>query len=193
MSVPVLFLVAGPNGAGKTTYYEEVLRPSTGLPFINADVIAKERWPEAQAAHAYEAARIAAEAREAAMRAGKSFITETVFSHPSKLDLLKTAGRLGYRRYLNIILIPEELAVMRVRARVLAGGHQVPEEKIRQRFKRLWRFLGEALEHSEEALILDNASAKSAFQVVARFEKGGLVGSHSWPSWAPEEVRKHFP
>lgn len=53
--MPVLHILAGPNGAGKTTYVERVLQPSTGLTFINADVIAAQRWPDAQLEHAYEA------------------------------------------------------------------------------------------------------------------------------------------
>ncbi len=36
-----LILLAGPNGAGKSTFYEVHLRNS-GLPFLNADVVARE-------------------------------------------------------------------------------------------------------------------------------------------------------
>jgi predicted ABC-type ATPase len=66
----------------------------------------------------------------------RSFVSETVFSHPSELDLLRTAGVAGYRRYLYVILKPEELAVQRVLVRVETGGHAVPEEKLRARFRR---------------------------------------------------------
>ena len=57
--MPVLHLLAGPNGAGKSSYVHDVLAPVTHLPFINADVIAAQRWPDTQLEHAYEAARIA--------------------------------------------------------------------------------------------------------------------------------------
>jgi predicted ABC-type ATPase len=36
-----LILLAGPNGAGKSTFYEAHLQNS-GLPFLNADIVAKE-------------------------------------------------------------------------------------------------------------------------------------------------------
>jgi predicted ABC-type ATPase len=39
-------LTVGPNGAGKTTLYERVIAPDRpGLPFVNADRIASDRFP----------------------------------------------------------------------------------------------------------------------------------------------------
>jgi predicted ABC-type ATPase len=190
VSTPVLHLVAGPNGAGKTTYYERILGPATGLPFINADLIARSRWPEDPTSHAYEAAELATRERTAAIEARRSFASETVFSHPSKLDLVRAAGEAGYRRYLHVVLIPEELAVARVRVRVEVGGHQVPEGKIRARFGRLWRLLSEATRIVEETEVLDNSSAKTPFRVVARYSRGVLQGSAEWPPWTPKELRR---
>ena len=86
--MPVLHLLAGPNGAGKSTYANRVLIPVTGLPFINADVIAQQQWPGAEAERAYEAASMAERKRRQLMGAGRSFITGTVFSHPSKVALV---------------------------------------------------------------------------------------------------------
>ena len=57
MPTPVLHLLAGPNGAGKTTFVADILQPITRLPFVNADVIAADLWPDAQAEHAYDASR----------------------------------------------------------------------------------------------------------------------------------------
>ncbi len=189
MTTPVLHLVVGPNGAGKTTFYEEILRPATGLPFINADVIARDRWPEDASAHAYEAAGIAAEQRQARIEEGRSFVAETVFSHPSKLDLLRSASAAGYRLYLYVVLIPEELAVQRVRVRVELGGHDVPEDKIRGRFHRLWKLVREAIVLADESEIRDNSRAKTPFRPVARYHRGMLSGSAAWPPWTPPELR----
>lgn len=71
------------------------------------------------------------------MTLGKSFIAETVFSHPSKLELVDEARMHEYTVVLHVVMIPEKLAVQRVRYRVRAGGHDVPEDKIRQRYQRL--------------------------------------------------------
>jgi predicted ABC-type ATPase len=91
-----LFIVAGPNGAGKTTFFERVLAP-TELDFINADRIASVRWQGAEMAHAYEAAAEAAALRDRYVTDRRSFITESVFSQPSKPVLVQRAVAAGYR------------------------------------------------------------------------------------------------
>ena len=136
--MPVLHLLAGPNGAGRSSYVHDVLGPVTGLPFINADEIAAERWPDAQAEHGYEAARLAEAERRQRIAEGSSFISETVFSHPSKVQLVSDAVGAGYLVHLHVMMVPVELTVQRVLERVRRGGHAVPEQKIRERYERLW-------------------------------------------------------
>jgi predicted ABC-type ATPase len=155
---------------------------------VNADLIAGERWPEDPAAHAYEAAKLAAAERRSLVEERRSFATETVFSHPSKLDLLREAREAGYRIYLYAILVPEELAVRRVAVRVETGGHDVPEGKIRGRFRRLWLLVRRAIPLAHEAEIRDNSRAAAPFRLVARYHDGQLVGSAEWPAWTPPEL-----
>jgi predicted ABC-type ATPase len=186
---PVLHLLAGPNGAGKTTFYEELLGPATGLQFINADDIAAGRWPGDELRHAYEASELAARHRQLAIRKRQSFITETVFSHPSKLELLSDAKQAGYHVSLHIILIPEQLAVARVANRVEQGGHAVPEEKVRGRYARLWEHLVQAIEVAHEGFVFDNTKANRPFHRVAAFSGGHLVGPAEWPAWTPGALR----
>ena len=119
--MPVVHLLAGPNGSGKSTYVLDVLAPATELPFVNADLIATERWPDSAMEHSYEAARIAEAERRAHLAAGTSFISETVFSHPSKVTLLADASALGYLVHLHVIVVPVELTVQRVLERVRRG------------------------------------------------------------------------
>ena len=106
--------------------------------FVNADEIAAQRWPDDQLAHSYEAARIAAATRARLIQLGRPLIAETVFSHPSKLDLLRDAAVAGFFMALHVLMVPEDLSVARVAYRVAAGGHDVPVDKIRQRHRRLW-------------------------------------------------------
>lgn len=190
MPQPVLHVVAGPNGAGKTTFCAAVLGPTINLAFVNADLIAAQRWPEEAAARSYEAARIAADERARRMGAGESFATETVFSHESKLELLSTAAQAGYLTTLHIILIPEELAVARVVNRVSVGGHHVPEDKIRSRYPRLWRHLREAISLVDEARVYDNSTIATPFRLVATYANGALVTvDPRWPPWTPDDLR----
>jgi predicted ABC-type ATPase len=183
---PVLYLVVGPNGAGKTTLFERVIGPATGLEFVNADLIAAERWPESQSQHAYEAAKLAAARRDLLISARGSFATETVFSHPSKLAMLQRAQRAGYRTYLHIVLVPKALAVARVRKRVETGGHDVPQGKVEERFDRLWPLVAGAVAVADEATVYDNS--RGSFRVVARYGTGRLIGAPSWPAWTPPEL-----
>jgi len=185
VATPVLHLLAGPNGAGKTTYYQRVLAPITHLPFINADRIARQRWPSHQAERAYRAAALAERFRRIAIAERRSFVSETVFSHSSKVDLLAAAGDAGYLRHLHVLLIPEELCVARVANRVELGGHPVPEEKIRQRYRRLWKLVRQGINLVEQATVLDNSRAGRPFRTVARFENGTLLAPADWPSWTP--------
>jgi len=185
LSDPILHVIAGPNGAGKTTFYEEVIAPIP-LEFVNADMIAAQRWPGDEVAHGYEAARIAAISRDAMFAAGASFATETVFSHPSKVDLVRRAMNDGYKVTLHIILIPEGLAVARVADRVINGGHAVPESKIRERHHRLWAHVVDAIELATVAHVYDNTSARDPFRLIATYVAGQLTYQLEWPSWTPK-------
>lgn len=188
-----LDLVVGSNGAGKSTFIELTLAPLLpGSSFVNADEIAKRRWPDDSATHAYEAARIAAETRAKLIERGESFIAETVFSHPSKLKLIDSADAAGYTVIVHAILIPEDLAVLRVRHRVEAGGHDVPEHKIRERYQRLWNLVAVAAIRAESATFYDNSAVKGP-RIVAQITSGFIVGSPSWPAWTPAVLVARWP
>jgi predicted ABC-type ATPase len=181
-----LHVVVGPNGSGKTTFVTEFLAPELpGYAYVNADEIAKARWPADPAAHAYEAARVAAETRAHLIAGGRSFIAETVFSHPSKLDLVRAAQAAGYQVVIHVMLVPEELAVRRVAYRVRAGGHDVPEHKVRERYRRLWRIVAQAVSLADRAAVYDNSRRAGPIKVAELY--GGLpVGAAAWPQWTPE-------
>ncbi|WP_166904808.1 zeta toxin family protein [Mycobacterium sp. DL440] len=187
-----LDLVVGCNGAGKSTFVELTLAPLLpGSPFVNADEIAKRRWPEDPAPHSYEAALVAAETRAKLIELGESFIAETVFSHPSKLELIDDAQAAGYTVILHCVLIPEELAVQRVRHRVQAGGHHVPETKIRERYQRLWDLVAIAAPRVDSALFYDNSTVKGP-QIVAQMAGGFVIGSSIWPRWTPATLSSRW-
>lgn len=189
MTDPVLHVLAGPNGAGKTTLYERVIGPTTHLEFVNADRIASETWPGEEVEHGYDAAARAAEARDRLLVERRSIVTETVFSHPSKVDLVAAARRAGYQITIHVVLIPADLAVLRVQERVLRGGHDVPESKIVDRWKRLWRHVADAVPAADEVIVYDNSEAKRPYRIVARFRNGRAVVPPDWPAWTPDALR----
>jgi predicted ABC-type ATPase len=183
-----LDLIVGPNGAGKTTFVEQRLAPLLpGTVFVNADVIARDRWPDNPEVHSYDAAKIAATIRDALVTQGESFIAESVFSHPSKLELLDRAHRAGYVVVLHVVLVPIELSVARVAERVIEGGHSVPEAKIRDRFTRLWPLVADAIGRADHATVYDN-TAPDVTRIVARFVEGDPAGEITWPAWTPPDL-----
>ncbi|MEB3983434.1 zeta toxin family protein [Mycobacterium sp. 663a-19] len=188
-----LDLVVGPNGAGKSTFVELTLAPL--LPrsvVVNADEIAKHRWPADPAAHAYDAARVAADTRTRLIELRRSFIAETVFSHAAKLELIDAAHAASYTVILHVLLVPEELAVQRVRHRVDAGGHNVPEGKIRQRYQRLWPLVATAIARCDTATVFDNSALKGP-RVVAQLSSGHVIGAPTWPTWTPHVLSSLWP
>ena len=188
-----LDLVVGPNGAGKSTFVELLLAPlRPGVTFVNADVIAAQRWPDDAQAHAYEAAGVAAETRTRLLELREPFIAETVFSHPSKLDLLDAATASGYTVALHVLLVPEDLSVWRVAHRVASGGHAVPEDKIRTRYRRLWPLVAEAVARADVTRVWDNARHDGP-EEVALLAAGVPIGRCRWPTWTPPELASRWP
>jgi predicted ABC-type ATPase len=187
MADPVLHLLVGPNGSGKSTLWTDVLEPELHLEFVNADVIAQGRWPDDPESHAYEAAEMAAERRRALIAARRSFASETVFSHESKLELVRAAVDAGYLVTLHVIAVPEALAVDRVENRVENGGHAVPEDKIRGRYWRLWAHVADAIPLVDRSCVYDNTIAATPFRLIAESERGTMLWS-DFPAWMPDEL-----
>lgn len=183
-----LDLIAGPNGAGKTTFYERVIAPDRpGLPFVNADRIAEDRFPGHELEHGHAASEIAAAARDALIAARIDFCAETVFSHESKVDLVTRAASAGYDVVLHVVMIPAGLSGPRVAARVASGGHDVPAEKLEARYHRLWRHVAAAVPHCHRAVFYDNAADDGPFEV-ASYRYGVADYAPRWPSWTPEPL-----
>jgi predicted ABC-type ATPase len=172
--VKQLWILAGGNGAGKSTFYRMQLEP-LGLPFINADILAKELFPQASKLHSYEAARLAAQMRMQLLQEGRSFCFETVFSHPSKIDFVAQAKAMAYEIILVFIHLDSvQLNQARVAQRVSEGGHNVPDDKIVSRIPRLLRHIQRTLPLCDYVYILDNSRADDPFKQIAVLKHGQL-------------------
>lgn len=108
--------------------------------------------------NSYLSARILDFIREKLLDLKVSFTFETVMSHPSKIDFLKEAKAKGYRTYLYFVTTEDaDINVSRVRTRVLQGGHDVSEEKIRTRYTRSMKQLIDAIDVVDRAFLFDNS------------------------------------
>jgi predicted ABC-type ATPase len=169
---PIAVVLAGPNGAGKTSFYRAYLQ-SSGLRFVNADVVAGELGIDA-----YRAAEIADEVRRQLVELQESFIFETVFSDPvgDKLAFLKEVETKGYTVVLFFIGIGSpQISDERVAMRVSKGGHDVPANKILARYPRVMRNLEKALVELQNVRVYDNTDLKMPFRLVAVREAGAEI------------------
>lgn len=93
-----------------------------------------------------------------------SFSFETVFSHPSKLDLITLAHQNNYKVYLYFI--GTETPIMnleRVKDRVKKGGHFVDKEKIEKRYFLTMDLLIDMLKEVDETYLWDNSGKKHEY------------------------------
>lgn len=171
---PVLVVLAGPNGAGKTTFFELFIAPS-GLPFVNADFIAKDLAEKGKPVSDYEAARLAEQKRQEYVSEKRSFCMETVFSDAAgiKRAFFKDAQTKRYAVLLIFIgLNHVETSRSRVAQRVSAGGHNVPDRKIDGRFPRTFDNLQKAILFVDRAFLFDNSSFAEPYRPVAMYVAG---------------------
>lgn len=132
-----IIIIAGPNGAGKTTFATEFLPNEAGCPiFINADLIAAGLAPFEPERAAFKAGRLMLnEINDYALK-GDNFAFETTLSGLTYARAIPEWQKLGFCVKLFFLRLQSpELAISRVRQRVKAGGHNIPEPVIRRRFK----------------------------------------------------------
>src|ERR1017187_7951568 len=131
---PNLIIVAGPNGAGKTTAAADILVGALAVQeFVNADIIAKGLSSFQPESVAFDAGRIMLQRLHhlTAQRVDVAF--ETTLASRTFAPWIKTMAATGYEFRLVFIWLPSaDMAVVRVRKRVLEGGHHVPEDVIRR-------------------------------------------------------------
>ncbi len=135
--MPQVIIIAGPNGAGKTTFASEYLAAEeTDFEFVNADEIARGVENSAtQTASDVLAARLMLARIAELVEAGADFAIETTLANLTYAQKIPLWRSRGYQVTLIYLRLPSiEASLARVRKRVEAGGHDIPEETIRRRF-----------------------------------------------------------
>ena len=134
--------------------------------------------------------------REQLLRAGQSFVSETVFSHPSKIELLRAARAAGFQVVLLVVCVddpkplPERLA-----QRVEQGGHAVPPDRILARYPRTLQHLTEAVPLADLCLLFDTTARRGQDivppRLVARLRRGVPTFTQDpMPRWALGMLRR---
>ena len=125
--MPYLYIISGCNGAGKTTASFTILPEMLKCKeFVNSDEIAKGLSPfnSDSIAVAVEASRIMYKRIKELIASGETFAMETTLATRSGANLIREAQREGYY-----------VTLERVKMRVAAGGHNIPESTIRRRYE----------------------------------------------------------
>ena len=137
MNAKSLYMICGCNGAGKTTASYTVLPEVLACKeFVNADEIARGLSPFNPSSQAIEAGRLMLERIKTLLMGEESFAIETTLVTKSYISMVRKAKEKGfYVQILYFWLQSPELAVNRVAQRVEAGGHDIPVETIRRRYK----------------------------------------------------------
>ena len=136
--MPTLIVIAGPNGAGKTTFAQEYLSSEERyFEFVNADEIARNLGRSSDIL----AARLMLARIDELIGAGGDLAIETTLAslaYSRKMPSWRKRGYFISLAYLRLDSVEQSIA--RVRKRVAAGGHDIPQDIIRRRFAKSWRY-----------------------------------------------------
>ncbi|HTL98607.1 MAG TPA: hypothetical protein VL181_07365 [Holophagaceae bacterium] len=188
--VPWLWIVAGINGAGKTTLCSkpEIKKLMGTSDILNPDIRTRALLAEQTELEIGEANLMAAKLTDAEVldRIGAtrtSFGVETVLSSDKFHPVLELARKEGWKVGLIYFALPSvDVAIERVKLRVLTGGHHVPEHKVRERWDRSIQRMARYLPQVDVGYIMGNPTAEGAMLLAeAKAGKIRLVDTSAIP------------
>ena len=163
-----LYIIAGCNGAGKTTASYTILPEILDCKeFVNADEIAKGLSPFRPEKAGIEAGRLMLKRIKTLLEFGENFAFETTLSTRSYVNFIEKAKERNYQvTCLFFWLHSVELAISRVETRVREGGHHIPEDVIRRRYKSgLMNFFKLFLPRVDNWLFVNNSG--DTYEIIA--------------------------
>ena len=174
--MPRLYIISGCNGAGKTTASYSLLPEMLDCKeFVNSDEFAKGLSPFDPSKAAIQASRFMLMKIRYLLQRQKDFAVETTLATRTLLKIAKKAQEAGYTiTLLYFWLNSPDLAVERVKARVEAGGHNIPEDTIRRRYSTgIYYFFNLYAPICERWILADNSQIP--FRVIAEGTKDEVL------------------
>lgn len=165
-SRPRLWIVAGPNGCGKSTAYSQpsIEELDGSVWIINPDLLTAklqdaEHLPQREAN--LQAVRRIERWLAQSIGVYQTIGVETVLSTDKYRKLVRAAKSRGFEiRLIYVIVDSVEIQLERIRYRVEKGGHDVPEDKVRERRGRSLDQLRWFFRQADYTWILDNSGAE---------------------------------
>ncbi len=174
--MPRLYIISGCNGAGKTTasysLLPEMLQCSE---FVNSDEFAKGLSPFDPSKASIQASKYMLLKIRYLLRKQSDFAIETTLATRTLLKTVKMAQAAGYSvTLLYFWLRTPEMAIERVKARVAAGGHDIPEDTIVRRYHvGIDYFFHQYAPICERWILADNSQIP--FRVIAEGSKTDVI------------------
>ncbi len=182
MTKPYFVVLAGPNGVGKTTFAHANLGDliEAGA-FLNADDIARVINPSDVAAVATAAARRMLVERRSRLTSGRSFCVETTLATRSLLRFVEEAKAAGFQTRLIFLFTPfPQLNELRVKQRVMAGGHNIATETINRRHRAGLMMLADYWDACDEAVLFDARTERPQEALVKDEGRTKIVDRFGW-------------
>lgn len=176
-----IMCIAGPNGSGKSTITKNILPYACGK-YINVDEIQRATF-----CSSLEAAQKAEELWEECLKNKEDFVFETVLSTDRNLNLVKRAKEQGYFvRCVFVLTCNPEINVLRVKNRVLTGGHDVPTEKIISRYTKSLNMIRQLAQICDRLSVYDNS--KEIYRIYKKKGTDEFIWENKY--WNKEQITK---
>jgi predicted ABC-type ATPase len=186
-----VIIVAGPNGSGKSTAAPALLRDFLQVDeFVNADVIAQGLSAFQPEKEAIRAGRIMLKRIHYLAEMRSNFAFETTLASRTFATWISKLKKNNYQFHLVFLWLRDvDLAVSRVKERVILGGHSIPEETIRRRYHSgIRNFLNLYRPLSDSWKFYDNSRVNNLSLIASSTE--GEVTIENKMVW--EQLREHY-
>lgn len=183
-------VLAGANGVGKTTFARANLATFIDKrAFLNADDIAREANPSDVESAAIEAGRAMLGRRRRLVESRQSFCVETTLATRTLLRFVERARYAGYRMKLIFLFTPfASVNELRVKQRVMAGGHNVDTDTIRRRHSLGLKYLPDYWRVCDEGVVID-ARTQLPHEILRRDHRGTRVVDEAGLSLLMERIQ----
>ncbi len=173
--MPRMYIISGCNGSGKTTASYTLLPEMLECnQFVNSDEFAKSLSPFNPSEASVSASRYMLQKIYYLLGNHMDFCVETTLATRSLMGIINDAKSRGYTvDILYFWLKSPEMAIARVKSRVEAGGHNIPENVVRRRYYMGLNYFFETYAPvCDRWMLADNSS--SPFSIVAEGSPAGI-------------------
>ncbi len=164
MARPVLFVLAGVNGAGKSSIGGHLLKRA-GVTWFNPDTFARELRVRSGCSQARANALAWS---EGVRRLDEAVARRSNYAFETTLAGRTVTGKVAAATGSHDVVVwfcglaSVDHHLRRVRARVEAGGHDIPEARIRERYQRVLQNLIALMPHLTHLRVYDNSAEVAA-------------------------------